>query len=69
MYVLHFFRGVGGQEKNEGWLRTLEQTYEEYGISPRMENTCYLYVEKGVHCIGDVIRLRRNMLGDRKSVV
>lgn len=51
------------QEKNEGWLRTLEQTYEEYGISPRMENTCYLYVEKGVHCIGDVIRLRRNMLG------
>lgn len=51
------------QGKNEEWLQTLEQTYEEYGISPRMENTCYLYVEKGVHCIGDVIRLRRNMLG------
>lgn len=51
------------REENEEWLRVIEHLYEEYGVSCRTEDFCYLYVEKEVYCIGDVIRIRRNMLG------
>ena len=46
-----------------GWKQTLEELYGEYGISLAMYEYCYLYVESENYCIGDVIRIRRKMLG------
>lgn len=45
------------------WRETLEEVYREYGISIAMYEFCYLYVESENYCIGDVIRIRRKMLG------
>ena len=45
------------------WKETLEELYLEYGISIAMYEFCYLYVESENYCIGDVIRIRRKMLG------
>jgi len=45
------------------WKETLEELYREYGISIAMYEFCYLYVESENYCIGDVIRIRRKMLG------
>ena len=45
------------------WKETLEELYSEYGISIAMYEFCYLYVESENYCIGDVIRIRRKMLG------
>jgi len=50
------------QECND-WKETLEALYLEYGISIAMYEFCYLYVESENYCIGDVIRIRRKMLG------
>jgi len=46
-----------------GWKETLEELYREYGITLAMYEYCYLYVESENYCIGDVIRIRRKMLG------
>lgn len=46
-----------------GWKKTLEELYEEYGITFAMYEYCYLYVESENYCIDDVIRIRRKMLG------
>lgn len=46
-----------------GWKETLEELYQEYGITLEMYEYCYLYVESENYCIGDVIRIRRKMLG------
>ena len=45
------------------WRETLEELYQEYGVSIAMYEFCYLYVESENYCIGDVIRIRRKMLG------
>lgn len=45
------------------WKKTLEELYEEYGITLPMYEYCYLYVESENYCIDDVIRIRRKMLG------
>ena len=50
------------QECNK-WKKTLEELYEEYGITLAMYEYCYLYVESENYCIDDVIRIRRKMLG------
>lgn len=49
--------------QNEERLHALEVTYTQYGVPKETEDFCYLYIEKEVYCIGDVIRLRRTMLG------
>ena len=46
-----------------GWKETLEEIYQEYGVTIRMYEFCYLYVESENYCIGDVVRIRRKMLG------
>lgn len=46
-----------------GWREILEELYLEYGVSIAMYEFCYLYVESENYCIGDVIRIRRKMLG------
>jgi len=45
------------------WREILEELYREYGVSIEMYEFCYLYVESEYYCIGDVIRIRRKMLG------
>ena len=45
------------------WKETLEELYQEYGITLEMYEYYYLYVESENYCIGDVIRIRRKMLG------
>lgn len=45
------------------WRETLEEIYRDYGVTIAMYEFCYLYVESENYCIGDVIRIRRKMLG------
>ncbi len=50
-------------EDCRNWRLTLEELYQEYGVTISMYEFCYLYVESENYCIGDVIRIRRKMLG------
>ncbi len=45
------------------WKELFLRLYKEYGLSPYMENFTHLYWETESHCINDVIRIRRHMLG------
>ena len=51
------------QEENALWKRTLEEMYRDCGVSPAMKNSCYLYLQKDVFCLNEMIYKRRNMLG------
>lgn len=48
-------------EQIKTWRDTLKSVYEQYDVSPYMNDGCYLYREEGVHCINDVIRKRRKV--------
>lgn len=50
-------------EQCRAWRKTLESVYRDAGVSIPMYEFCYLYVESENYCIGDVIRIRRKMLG------
>ncbi len=50
-------------EKCSAWRETLGSVYDEYGVSKETKDFCYLYVDREVYCIGDVIRIRRKMFG------
>lgn len=45
------------------WRETLEAVYKKADVTIAMYEFCYLYVESQNYCIGDVIRIRRKMLG------
>lgn len=45
------------------WRETLGSIYDEYNVSKETKDFCYLYVDREVYCIGDVIRIRRKMFG------
>lgn len=49
--------------ETENWRIALETSYEDYHVPKEMYEFCYLYVEPNAHCIGDVIRIRRKMMG------
>lgn len=49
--------------KRAGWKRALEAVYAEQGMSRESMDFCYFYLEMGVHCVNDIIRIRREMLG------
>lgn len=49
--------------ETEGWIKALEMVYTDYGVPKETFHYCYFYLEKGVSCISDVIRIRRIMLG------
>ncbi len=51
------------KNENSQWLWAVEEVRKEYGRPCRMQDECYLYVEKEAYCIGDVVRSRRKMLG------
>lgn len=53
----------GKMQETEEWLYAIEALHKEFGIPTEMTENCYLYVEKEVYSIGDVIRTRRKMLG------
>ena len=50
-------------QENAAWKKTLETVYDRYKVSRETFSYCYLYLEKGIFCINDVIRIRREMLG------
>lgn len=55
--------------ENAEWKDALESVYEEFGVRKETFSYCYLYVEKGVVCINDIVRIRRRMLGiDRQTL-
>lgn len=72
-WMMECYGSQGEQEKadtlgaiyreNTEWKRVLEQIYEEFRVPEKTFEYCYLYVMKGVSCINDVIRIRRQMLG------
>lgn len=45
------------------WCTALKDLHEEYGISLKTQDFCYLYVDREAYCLGDVIRIRRKMFG------
>lgn len=51
------------KKESEELLEALETLHKEFNVRIAMSDSCYLYVEKEVYCIGDVIRIRRKMLG------
>jgi len=54
------------QEKKE--LRdVIRELYTEHEVCPYMEHFCHLYWEMETYCIGDVIRIRRQMFGMTKE--
>lgn len=54
------------QEKKE-WRDIIIELYTEHEVSPYMEHFCHLYWEMESYCIGDVIRIRRQMFGMTKE--
>lgn len=50
-------------QENAAWKKALENIYAQYQVPRETSSYCYLYMEKGVFCINDVIRIRRRMLG------
>ena len=51
------------KSENDKWLWAYEEIYSEFHRPFEMQDNCYLFVEKEAYCIGDVIRIRRKMLG------
>lgn len=51
------------RRENAEWKGALESVHAEFQVPKEMVSCAYLYVEKGVSCINDVIRIRRRMLG------
>ena len=45
------------------WMEALEAVYGEFGVPRETKDFCWLYVEKEVYCINDIVRIRREMLG------
>lgn len=50
-------------QENKEWKCALESLYAQCHMPKNTFSYCYLYIEKGVACINDVIRIRRSMLG------
>ena len=49
------------------WRNVIKQLYVEHNLSPYMEHFCHLYRGTESFCIGDVIRVRRQMFGMTKE--
>lgn len=45
------------------WMEALVAVYMEFGVPRETTDFCWLYVEKEVYCINDIVRIRREMLG------
>ena len=54
------------QEKKE-WRDVFMELYTEHEVCPYMEHFCHLYREMETYCIGDVIRIRRQMFAMTKE--
>lgn len=49
------------------WRDVIMELYVKQDLTPYMQNFCYLYWRMESHCIGDVIRQRRQMFGLTKE--
>lgn len=66
-------RAAGAEQKAEElerqiqecreWSGALEAVYGEFGVPVETRDFCWLYVEKEVYCINEIVRKRRMMLG------
>ena len=75
--IQFFYRKEGKREAAEKVLETqdekkeieelLKELYAEYKVSPYVEDFCYLYWETESYCIGDIVKIRRQMLGLTKE--
>ena len=75
--IQFFYRKEGNREEAEKLLKTqdekreieelLRELYAEYKVSPYVEDFCYLYWETESYCIGDIVKIRRQMLGFTKE--
>ena len=75
--IQFFYRKEGKREAAEELLKTqdekkeieelLRELYAEYKVSLYVENFCYLYWETESYCIGDIVKIRRQMLGLTKE--
>lgn len=75
--IQFFYRKEGNREEAEKLLKTQDEKkeieelfrelYAEYKVSPYVENFCYLYWETESYCIGDIVKIRRQMLGLTKE--
>ncbi len=54
-------------QENGQWKDVLESVYTEFGVRKETSSYSYFYIEKGVSCINDVIRIRREMLGKSRE--
>ena len=51
------------QRENEELLRVIQNLYREYEVTDYMEDCTYLYQQKWVFPIGEVLKIRRTMFG------
>lgn len=49
------------------WREVMMGLYTEHEVNPYMTDFCYMYWEEESYCIGDVIRIRREMFGMTKA--
>jgi transcriptional regulator with XRE-family HTH domain len=50
-------------EESNKWMAMIEELSHRYDVSLTMKNCAYLYTEKNIHQISDMIRGRRAMMG------
>ena len=53
----------------QSWRLVLKKLYEKYEVSETVQDCCYMYREKRVYCLNDVIRKRRKMLRMTKAAL
>lgn len=53
--------------EKQNWRNVIMELYTKHNVSPYMEYFCHLYWEMESYCIGDVIRIRRQMFGMTKE--
>ncbi len=53
----------GQRRQTDKWLQMFGEIHEEVGCPKRMTSDCYIYEEKGMYNISQVIHRRRKMLG------
>ena len=78
MRLYYLWEGIPEEESDDSayvyritraWKKVLETIYAEFQMPKATVSYCYLYTEKGVSCINDVVRIRRRMLGmSRKAL-
>ncbi len=51
----------------EEQIKILKEIYERFGVSKERKESCYIYYGQDTYPIGDIIRIRRKMLGIKRE--